>query len=152
MIHYTILLHLCMPGQFQYSGSRNSFMDIEEPYFWTSTISEWKKLLADDAFKSIIIHCLQWLCQQNLVAVYGFVIMPNHVHLLWEQLKMNGKEYPKSSFEKFTAHEFQRALRKQNKEMLQPFAVSSIDRNYSFWQRDPLAIPIKSREMAAQKL
>jgi hypothetical protein len=30
--------------------------------------------------------------------------MDNHIHVLWEQLKMNGKETPKESFEKFTGH------------------------------------------------
>ena len=45
---------------------------------------------------------LQWLVQNGLVRIYGDVIMPNHIHLLWEQLKMNSKELPKSSFEKYT--------------------------------------------------
>jgi hypothetical protein len=29
--------------------------------------------------------------------------MPNHIHPLREQLSTNGKEFPKNSFEKFTA-------------------------------------------------
>jgi len=38
----------------------------------------------------------QWLMQHELVYIYGYVIMPNHIHVLWEQLKMNGKETPLS--------------------------------------------------------
>ena len=28
--------------------------------------------------------------------------MPNHIHLMWEQLNMNGAAFPKNSFENFT--------------------------------------------------
>jgi REP element-mobilizing transposase RayT len=40
----------------------------------------------------------QWLVQHELVYIYGYVIMPNHIHVLWEQLKMNGEETSKKSF------------------------------------------------------
>jgi putative transposase len=51
----------------------------------------------------IIINSLQWLVQSELIKIYGYVIMPNHIHLMREQLKMNGKEFPKNNFKKFTA-------------------------------------------------
>ena len=50
----------------------------------------------------IVINSLQWLVQNKLVKIYGYVIMPNHIHLMWEQLNMNGAAFPKNSFEKFT--------------------------------------------------
>ena len=43
-------------------------------------------------------------------------------------------------------------LQKENPEELKKFSVYASDRNYNFWQRDPLAISIFSREMALQKL
>ena len=46
------------------------------------------------------MESLKWLCEKELVRIYGYVIMPNHIHIMWEQLKMNGKEFPKNSFEK----------------------------------------------------
>ena len=64
----------------------------------------------------IVINSLQWLVESGLVKIYGFVLMPNHIHLMWEQLKMNGKEFPKNSFEKFTA---KRLVNKMNKRKIQ---------------------------------
>lgn len=127
-------------------------MELGIPYFWTSTLNNWNHLLKDDAYKKIIIKSLQWLCNKNLLAIYGFVIMPNHVHFIWEQLQLNGKEYPKNSFQKFTAHKFQQQLRATNDAGLNYFEHRSIDRDYQFWQRDPLAIEILGRNMAIQKL
>jgi putative transposase len=98
------------------------------------------------------LDSLKWLCEKQLVRIYGYVIMPNHIHLLWEQLKMNGKEFPKNSFEKFTAHAFRKKLLMEDPAALEKFTVSASDRQYNFWQRDPLAIKIFSREMASQKL
>ena len=83
--------------------------------------------------------------------VYGFVIMPNHVHLIWKNLEMNGKEFPDESFLKFTAHRFKKKLN-DNEHLKEKFRVNKIDRTYQFWQRSPLPIEIFSREMLEQKL
>ena len=135
-----------------YQGHRNSYMELNAVYFWTITIKEWIHLLKADEYKSIVIESLKWLCENKLVRIYGYVIMPNHIHLLWEQLKMNGKEFPKNSFEKFTAHKFRKKLMLENTGELEKFRVPAKDREYNFWQRDPLAILVFSREMASQKL
>jgi putative transposase len=65
---------------------------------------------------------------------------------------MNGKESPKSSFEKFTAHQFLKRLSASDRGELGRYAVPESDRQHRFWQRDPLAIRITGRSMAVQKL
>lgn len=47
--------------------------------------------------------------------MYDFVIMPNHLHFLWQQNVLNGKELPKGSFMKYTAHKFRAILELENK-------------------------------------
>ena len=140
-----------MPEDFKYSGERKSHQSFNEVYFWTSVIKDWKHLLDNDGMKMIIIQSFQWLVQHELVYIYGYVIMNNHIHVLWEQLKMNGKETPKESFEKYTGHMFLKELRKEGKS-LNDYATKQKDRNYLFWQRDPLAIIIRDRAMAGEKL
>ena len=140
-----------MSTAFKYSGERKSHQSLNDVYFWTSVIKDWKQLLKNDEMKMIIIESFQWLVKHELVHIYGYVIMPNHIHVLWEQLKMNGKETPKESFEKFTGHIFLKQLRNNN-ENLNDYATEQKDRNYLFWQRDPLAILITDRKMAGEKL
>lgn len=135
-----------------YKGHRNSYTELNAVYFWTVTIRNWIPLLNEDAYKKIIISSLKWLCDKKLIEIYGYVIMPNHIHLLWQQFSMNGKEFPKSSFEKFTSHQFQKKLLAEEPERLIQFSVSASDRKHNFWQRDPLAVHIFSKNVAEQKL
>jgi len=64
--------------------------------------------LSEDEFKQIIVDSLSYLSKENKIQVYGFVIMLNHTHILWEMIEMNGKEKPYASFLKFTSHQFQK--------------------------------------------
>ncbi|MGZ5254117.1 MAG: hypothetical protein ACXWV4_07170 [Flavitalea sp.] len=61
-------------------------MKVQESYypnFFTATILEWENLLQPDKYKSIITSSLEFMVAQKRVAVYGFVIMSNHIHLIW---------------------------------------------------------------------
>ena len=137
---------------FNYNGHRNSFAALNEVYFWTTTIHQWQHLLKPEENKIIIINTLQWLVQKKLVKIYGYVIMPNRLHLMWEQLSMNGKELPKNSFEKFTAKSLINKLQATAGGSLKSYSVSAQDRRYNIWQIDPLAILVFNKQMAAQKL
>ena len=137
---------------FKYNGHRNSYTELNEVYFWAITINNWQHLLKPYENKMIIINSLQWLVQKQLVKIYGYIIMPNHIHIMWEQLSMNGKEFPKNSFEKFTAKTLVNNIKANNDTTLKNYAVTATDRQYNIWQRDPLAVMVFSREMAAQKL
>jgi putative transposase len=141
-----------MANLFHKEGLRNSYTELNEIYFWTITIRDWIPVLQHDAFKHIITDSLKWLHDKELVKIYGFVIMPNHIHMIWTQLKMNGREFPKNSFEKFTAHQFTGLLRKEDPGLLSRFIVNATERAHNIWQRDPLAIRVFSREICEQKL
>ena len=84
--------------------------------------------------------------------MFAFVIMPNHIHLIWRINENNGKETPQGSFLKFTAHEFKKMLVKEEPSELEDYAVEAHNKKYEFWQRDSLAIPLYTREVAYQKL
>jgi REP element-mobilizing transposase RayT len=88
-----------------FNKPRNSKLEINEVYFWTDTIKDWKHLLKQDKYKLLIMDALKDLVEKKKIIVYGFVLMPNHLHLLWEMLAKNGREMPYASFNKATAHE-----------------------------------------------
>ena len=125
-------------------------MQLERIYFFTSSILGWKHLLKDDSFKKVIINSLYYLSDNSFITIYSFVIMPNHIHLIFELNKLNGKEMPHESFMKYTAHEFRKLLLGTDK--LEEYLVDSSTRLYQFWQRDSLAVELYSRKVIEQKL
>ena len=135
-----------------FTKTRNSVMHYNEIYFWTATISKWRYLLKDDSFKKVIIDSLMYLSLQKKIKVYGFVIMPNHIHLIWEMLEANGKENPYESFLKYTAHHFQKILKAKNNNVYSQYNVDESTRRQRYWKRDSLAVQIMNREMAQQKI
>jgi REP element-mobilizing transposase RayT len=131
---------------------RQGQMETSLCYFYTDTIHDFKHLLADDEFKMICIDSWKYLTEKKLIKIYGYVIMPNHIHLLWMMTGINGKESPAGSFAKFTAHQFKKVLREKDTEMLIQYKSQKTDRLYQFWKRDPLAISITSKKALLQKL
>ena len=136
----------------QFINIRKSNVEIGKLYFWTATINNWYKLLQEDALKEIIISSLRHLSVDRKIEVYAFVIMPNHLHFIWQLLEMNGKEKPHSSFLKFTAHAFKKHLRINRPELLKLYAIDATNKDYEFWQPDSLPFELLNKETLKQKL
>ena len=129
---------------------RKSYTSLNKIYFLTATIHKWLPLLESKENKELIINYLKKLSDENKIVVYGFVIMPNHVHIIWKQNDMNGKETPQGSFLKYTAHEFLKSLKLKREN--HKYAVVVANKQHEIWQRDSLSIEIYSKEVAKQKL
>jgi putative transposase len=131
---------------------RQGQMETRDCYFYTETICDFRQLLQNDELKMVVINSWKNLVDRGLAVIYGYIIMPNHIHLLWNMLQRNGKESVGSSFAKFTAHQFKKYLSANDLIELQNYESSKRDRQYQFWKRDPLAVPIDSEEIFLQKL
>ncbi|UAY53254.1 transposase [Ferruginibacter albus] len=129
---------------------RKSYTSLNNVYFLTATIHKWRPLLDENDNKGVIVDYLKKLSEEKLISVYGFVLMPNHFHLIWSQDKMNGKETPQGSLLKYTAHTFLKQLKLENRSFL--YEVISGNKKHEIWQRDSLSIEIYSRKVAKQKL
>ncbi len=131
---------------------RKSFIKLGEIYFWTATINKWQKLLQQDLFKNVIISSLKHLSNAGKTDVFAFVIMPNHIHLIWRIIENNGKETTQGSFLKYTAHAFKKMMKLASNKELSNYKVNAANKNYEFWQRDSLAIHLYDQNIAYQKL
>ena len=123
---------------------RKSYTELSKIYFWTPTIHDWLHLLEPEENKKVIISSLKKLSDDKLISVYAFIIMPNHIHLIWSQDGMNGKETPKGSFLKYTAHIFLRYLKTIGKSKL--YEVTALNKSHEIWQRDSLGIEIYDKQ------
>jgi putative transposase len=127
-------------------------MEYGSLYFYTSTINDWKPLIRRYCFYDIILESLSYLHQNRCLRVYGFVIMPNHMHLIWQLLKPNGKESPAASLMKYTAHRFEQHIRRKNPADLDNYLVNWKTRKYNFWRPEPDWFLLSREETTWQKL
>jgi REP element-mobilizing transposase RayT len=124
----------------------------EHVQLFTATILESKHLLKHDKYKQIILDSLKFLVAQKRVKVYGFVIMINHIHIIWHIHPAHKRENVQRDFLKYTAQQMKSDLEKHHPEALSSFLVNVKDRKYQVWERNSLSVDLWSRKVLWQKL
>lgn len=120
--------------------------------FFTATILEWKPLLANDPYKDIIIESLRFLVTEKRIYLCGFVIMNNHIHLLWHIIYPHQSADVQRDFLRFTSQMMIKDMRNNNRELLESFRVDAKDRKYQIWERNALTIPLHTEVVVEQKI
>ena len=131
---------------------RNPEYTVYATQYFTATIYEWQAVLADDNHKDIIIGSLQYLTNDKRIELNAFVIMSNHIHLIWQALTGFTPSGVQASFMKYTAQQIKHSLTKYNSGMLAGFKVNKYDREYQIWKREPLGVELLNESMFRQKL
>jgi putative transposase len=121
------------------------------PEFLTSTILHWHHLLADDKCKQIILESFAWLSANNRCRINGFVLMPNHVHLIWKINNGHHRLEVQGALLAYTAHAFQKYLKQIRSIQLTKCKVNEVDRKYQFWERDSRVKECWSQPFLLQK-
>jgi len=127
-------------------------MITEHPQFFTATILEWKKLLKPEKYKSIIIDSLRFLVSDKRIKLFAFVIMDNHIHLIWQIMDEMKEKDVQRDFLKYTAQRIKQDLYRNHKSVLAMFLVRAKDRRYQFWERNALSIELRTEKVFLQKL
>ena len=130
-----------MPNHYRYEAD-----------FFTATNLNWKRLLKPAKYKDIIVNSLRYLSEDNRVAVHGFVIMDNHLHLIWQIRHPFKLADVQRSFLRYTAQQIKFDLVAHHPAVLEHFFVGAKDRQYQFWERNPLSVPLWTTAVLEQKL
>jgi len=122
------------------------------PQFYTATILEWRPVLKSDKYKDVIIKSLQNLTINKKITLYAFMIMDNHIHLIWQALPGKTPVQLQHSFMKYTAQQIKFDLIPNHPLVLDKFRVNAKDRTYQFWERNSLGMELYSNDEFMQKL
>lgn len=119
--------------------------------FFTATVLEWKHLLKDGKYKEVILDSLRYFVREKRAVVNSFVIMSNHIHLIWQAVNGFTPEQNQHCFLKYTAQQIKFDLQHSNPQLLEGFKVNAKDRIYQFWERNSLSIDLYNEEVYLQK-
>ena len=124
------------------------FIDL---YFFTATILNWQNLLDDDRMKEIIIKSLEYMSEKR-TKIYGFVIMPNHIHMLLTLEDGQSQADFQRDFLKYTSQRFIQIMRNENNPKLNNYLSTQKDRKYQIWERRPYWTEVNKQEIFDTKL
>ena len=151
------LCHQLAPdwGYHQLSKTLNFiiFIDMENGIeFFTATCLKWQSLLQPDEHKAIIVDSLKFLVEDKRIWLYGYVIMHNHIHLMWCKQDEWVEKNVKQMFLKYTAQQIKFRLLAHNPRELDNYISTQKDRDYHFWERRSYSATMYNRKVASQKI
>lgn len=121
--------------------------------FFTATCLNWQSLLYHHSRKQIIIESLKYLVRDERIWLYAFVIMLNHIHLLWRKKEKWIKKDIQQIFLKYTAQQIKYQMTDANQSAeLALYKSTQSDRVFHFWERRPFKAEMYNRRVAYQKL
>ncbi len=128
--------------------------------FFTAVCNDWLLLLESDEAKDIVVNALHYQVKVGHVKVAAFVIMPNHLHLIWRIQNECRLEDVQRDFLKFTARELLRLIETlvvvgQNILLLlvsRPTILLLLkDRAFQVWKRNSMSIDLVHEWFFKQK-
>ncbi len=120
--------------------------------FFTASIRNRLPILTLDKYKNIITDSLLFMVDNKRIELNAFVVMNDHIHLIWQPLPGQTLSSIQLSFMKFTAQQIKFALAVDNRALLEQCRVNKTDREYQIWKRKPLSIGLSSEKVFLQKL
>ncbi len=91
-----------------------------------------EKLLQPDKYKDIIIESMRFLVQDKRVIIYEFIIMYNHLHIIWQMQADRKRDAVQRDFLKHTAQEIKKDMMLNHPVELKAYLVNTKDRKYQF--------------------
>ena len=124
----------------------------EWPQFFTATVYKWQYLLDNDKHKTIITESLRFLVKEKRIVLYAFVVMSNHIHLIWQPFPPFSVKAIQASFMRYTGRQLRAALVASAEHSEDGFKANRCDREYQIWKRDPLSVELFTGDVFTQKL
>ena len=134
------------------SGYR--FIEKDQPHFVTSTVVQWLPLFSNPEIVEILFGSLRFLERERALALYAYVIMENHMHMIAssDDLSKTMKE-----FKSFTATSIVEYLESRGSHSLLKMLEGAklphkVESKHQVWQEGSHPEMITSLEMMTQKI
>lgn len=134
--------------------------DQEKPHFITCTVVDWIDVFTRKVYKDIVISSLDYCRKNKGMIIFGYCIMPSHIHLIFRSADGKPSELIRD-FKGFTSRKLIQAIHENNQESRKEWLLwmlkkagekNSNIKNYQLWQQNNKPIEIWSLKVFEQKL
>ncbi|HAD98263.1 MAG TPA: transposase [Cryomorphaceae bacterium] len=142
--------------------SRNyKFHNPEGLYFVSFAVVGWLDVFTQAEYKNILLDSLRFCQKEKGMEISAWVIMNNHIHLIFRSVKDQRPELLLGDFKRFTSKALVKGIHENPLEnrrefLLNRFATeakrSSNVQQFQFWQHDNHPIELWSLKVTAQKI
>lgn len=133
----------------------SSYTRKDGVYFITLPVYNWLKVFFLPQYANIVLDSLTWLRDKKFMKLYAFVLMPNHLHYIIEDLPNHTINEIVQKLDSFTGHKILELVRQENKieliDNLKQNATKDKDRKHRIWN-DPLDKYVLNERMLWQKV
>jgi putative transposase len=131
---------------------RNQFLE-EECFFVTTTCRNWYHLLEMDSCKQIVSDSFNFLNNKYKVATLGYVIMPNHLHMILYFKKGNQLSNWMRDLKKFTSVMIRQEIEKSGDlKLLEKLRAPEHGQVFKVWEDRFDDLFLRSKELLEIKL
>ncbi|MEG9491008.1 transposase [Mannheimia indoligenes] len=129
-------------------------------YFVSFATVYWIDVFICEIYFQVIIESLTFCRKEKGMQIYGYCIMPIHIHLLFQAKNQNPTEILRD-FKKFTANQLIKLIRESQQESRREWLLWMFPRaaekrgnvqKYQFWQHHNQPIEIYSHKFFDEKL
>ena len=126
----------------------------EGPYFATWTVVAWQPVFTRRDYFDVIVHSFEYCRGHKGLALYAFVIMPTHVHLIASAAEGGSFSALMGSMKRHTSREIHRLLEQDRRGDMLTICRdhAPMDQDFALWQAEYHPEAVVGQPMAIQKL
>lgn len=132
-------------------GDQDPRIKPHKAYLWTNSIRDGRGILLNTQNREIIVKSLRRLVWEGKIKVYAFVIMPNHIHLVWEFLSLDCEDIIEN-FREETTRLIVNNMNVQCSDLVKYFKAGKGIRKYRIWRKKPKSMPLQSKSQISNAL
>jgi putative transposase len=121
-------------------------------FFITTTCKEWKRLLSIGSNTQTVLNSLQFCSDKYQASILGYVIMPNHIHLLMHFPKGIERTNFMRDFKKFTSTKIRQEVEAIKPKMLEELLYVNENQKFKVWEDRYDEVYIVSKKIFEIKL
>lgn len=142
-------------------STKYKFTDATATYFITATVVDWIDVFTRDIYRNILLYSIRH-CQQNQgLQVHAWVLMPNHLHMIYSVLDGKDPALVLKNIKSFTALKIIDAIINKPQESRKKWMLDLFEKNgqsnksnyrFQFWQHENHPVLLDTNKMLDERM